>query len=156
MKTTLLLLIVTCNFCFSQQIYTSKNGSILENGKKINSEYLQSAFGQNQNIINLYNEGKTKQIIGNVLFYGGLSTIIIKHISVINKANNSRGTVSINNTMYFVGLGMVAASIPVKIGYTKKIKTATALMNEEISKQKKEESLNLIINQNGIGIGINF
>lgn len=167
MKKIILVTLLAINFCFSQEIYTSKNGKIFENGKRINGEYIQTAFGQNKEILNLYRAGKTKQTIGNILFYGGFATLAIKHLSVINKSKNTEVTMNgpysmqvkqeeWTNTMYYVSFGMIATSIPVKLGYSKKIKSATSLMNDEIKKQKTNESLNIIYNQNGVGVSLQF
>jgi len=140
----------------SQNIYTSKNGNIFENGNKINKQYIETAFS-NTEILKQYNAGKTKQFLGNFLLYGGVGTVAIKHLSMLNKNKGTKNP-DTNNIMYFVGFGMIATSIPVKIGYSKKIKKATELMNQEIKNQKQSsiESINIISNENGFGVSLNF
>lgn len=156
MKKSLILFLCFSTFAFSQNIYTSKNGKILENGKKIDKNYIETAFS-NAEILKQYNAGKTKQFLGNFLFYGGIGTVAIKHLSMLSKHKGAKNP-DTNNTMYFVGFGMIATSIPVKIGYSKKIKKAAELMNEEIKNQKQSsiESVNIIANENGFGVSLKF
>jgi hypothetical protein len=171
MKTKILfILIITINFSFSQEIFTSKRGKIYENGQRINAQYIETAFGNNKEIVDLYSSGKTKQTLGNILLYGGISTLIIKDISDRIKISERTGiifngpysyttyTFVPNKLMYVIGGAMVVSAIPIKIGYSRKIKAAAKLMNDEIKNQKQtsSESLNLVYDQNGFGVSFHF
>ncbi len=53
---------------------------------------------------------------------------------------------------------MIVASIPIKIGFSNKIKQAVVLMNQDLKIQKTTyiESTDMIVNSNGIGVSIKF
>jgi hypothetical protein len=64
-----------------------------------------------------------------------------------------------NNIMYFVGAGMVIIAIPIKLGFSKKIKKAVSLINEDFKKPNTGfniESTSFVSNANGFGISITF
>ena len=59
----------------------------------------------------------------------------------------------------FVGGALVIIAIPIKIGFSKKIKKAVSLMNEDLKNPKTGfniESTSFISNSNGVGISITF
>lgn len=61
-------------------------------------------------------------------------------------------------SIYVIGGIMSAAAIPIKIGFSKKIKKSIILMNEDAKNPKTTfiESSEIIANSNGIGISIKF
>ena len=113
MKHLILLLLLTSSFfCFSQDVLTFKSTSRVFNSDnvKLTSTEVRDLFASNPAALRLYNSGKTKQTIGNILLYGGLSTVITKHlvnISDSNIVNNQYGYPTIkktSNALYFVCL----------------------------------------------------
>ena len=157
----LTLLVTSVTFC--QETYTMKSGGRIfnSNGERLNSITVAERF--NPEALELYKAGRTKKTVGNILFWGGLSTIVIKFLSAANKpievtqnGNVTAGQTS--NTLFFVGGAMVLTSIPIKIGFQNKIKKSVAVMNEYNSKTDKVsiESTNLMVNANGIGISLTF
>lgn len=148
---------------FAQTPYSYRSGGrIFDGDQKLTRSDIENSYGSNTAIMELYNAGKAKQTWGNVLFYGGITTVIIKHYTMIQNHSSQNGSISqksTNNIAYFVGFGMIAVAIPIKLGYPKKIKKAVDLMNQEIQSQNSTfhiESLHLISNEKGIGIAINF
>lgn len=62
-----------------------------------------------------------------------------------------------NMTAAIIGVAMIAASIPVKIGYPKKIKSALGLYNNSLTGHYKSESrTTLLASINQIGFRIEF
>ncbi|GAB3710242.1 hypothetical protein [Flavobacterium koreense] len=168
MKHLILLLLLTSSFfCFSQDVLTFKSTSRVFNSDnvKLTSTEVRDLFASNPVALRLYNSGKTKQTIGNILLYGGLSTVITKHlvnISDSNIVNNQYGYPTIkktSNALYFVGAGAVLIAIPIKIGFSKKIKRSVSIMNEDLKTPKTSfniESTSFISNSNGVGFSITF
>ena len=182
MKNIILLFLTCFSFAsFSQEEFTFKNGGgILQNGKLISPAEVRAQFSNNKNIIDLYDAGRNKKTLGNVLLYGGLITFIGKVAYDLNyspkvtqKTTGSYNYGPYNNTAYFytnesepapsrvlyyVGGAMIIAAIPIKIGFSNKIRKAIVLMNEEINNPKTTsiESASFISNSNGIGILITF
>ena len=149
---------------FSQDTYTFKTGGrIFENNNRMYTSDIETYFGHKPEILNLYKAGRTKKILGNGLLYGGISSFIITHLSKVSeRKTQSDGTIKTenNNTMYYVSAGISLIAIPIKIGYSKKIRKAVTLMNEEIKAQKQNTGINfetnIIANSNGIGLKITF
>ena len=53
---------------------------------------------------------------------------------------------------------MIIIAIPIKLGFSNKIRDVVKLMNEDVNKQKTTfiESADFIANSNGIGVSIGF
>lgn len=149
------LLITSITFC--QETYNMRSGGRIFNskGERLNSTRVAENF--NQEALKLYQAGRTKKTIGNILFWSGLSTVVFKHLSVVNKHSGNLNATT-NNTLYFVGGAMALSSIPIKIGFQNKIRKSVTIMNESNSKTDKAsiEATDLIVNRNGIGISLTF
>ena len=163
MKNLILIsLLITCSFTYGQDVLIYKSGGRVfnANNQKISSDDVRALMMTNPEALNLYNSGRTKKTLGNILLYGGIATFSIKHISIINKyKNNPYGTVDSNNILYFVSAGIILVSLPIKIGYSKKIEQAVSLINADFKNPKTTfniESTQIIANRNGIGLAITF
>jgi 3-hydroxy-3-methylglutaryl CoA synthase len=156
MKRTILLLILFIPFFINaQDPYNYKfGGRVFENGRKLTPSDINIYFSDNPEILKLYTKGIVKKSTGNFLLYSGLlSTAYALH--EVNKEGNE--TVIAATSGY--GVLAILFSIPIKIGYQKKIKKAVLLMNKEIESQNKEVLLydvKLISTQSGIGLKITF
>ncbi|MBC7523834.1 MAG: hypothetical protein H7239_05290 [Flavobacterium sp.] len=167
-KLLFICLIIVPIFSFAQQEFHYHSGGTIynEDNVKFKPREIRSLFENNTEILKLYNAGRFKKTVGNLLFYGGIATVIIKHYSMIQKYSNNGNsnfnpnTIESNNIMYYVGAGMILVSIPIKIGYTKKIKQAVELMTATEEKKKSTgfniESSSFLVNSNGMGISITF
>lgn len=164
MKKVILLLIVILPFIsFSQETFTFKSGGrVLQDNVKISPTAVRDQFNSNKQISDLYNAGRTKKTVGNVLLYGGIGTLVIKFISDITvPIDHSYPNIQVkqtSNVLYGVAAGVILVSIPIKIGFQKKIKKAISLMNEEVQKPKTAfiEKTSFISNSNGFGVSITF
>ncbi|MES2864159.1 MAG: hypothetical protein V4666_08585 [Bacteroidota bacterium] len=164
MKILIYAFLFISSLSFSQEIYTFKSGGrVFENGKRIKTSQIETYFGHKPEIVRLYKAGRTQKTIGNVFLYGGVSTFIFTHLSKVSERKiqpNGTFKEASSNTMYFVGAGIALVSIPIKIGYSKKIKKAVGLMNEEVNSQKQNTGLNfetnIIADANGVGLKITF
>lgn len=162
MKHLIFLLLLTSSFlCFSQDVLTFKSTSRVFNSDnvKLTSTEVRDLFETNPEALKLYNVGMTKKTIGNILLYGGISTVVIKHISALNRTNDGPNFESYSNVLYFVGAGAALIAIPIKIGFSKKIKRAVSLMNQDLKNPQTGfniESTSFISNSNGVGFSITF
>ena len=151
---------------FSQEIYTSdRNGNVYDSKKnKVAPEVFKQLLQANQPALDLYNAGRTKKTVGNVLLYGGLATGIGNFIYEANKGiepygayNNSKSE-STPNVLFFVAGAMVVIAIPIKIGFSKKVKKSVEMYNAD-AKQTKVSSIEttaILANRNGIGLAFTF
>jgi hypothetical protein len=160
-KIIVLLLIFLPIIGFSQDLLTYKSGGRIYNqtNQKLSSDEVRSLMAQNSEGLKLYNAGKSKQTVGNIMLYGGISTVAINHYSILQNAKNKGAINSDRNIPYIIGAGLILTAIPIKIGFSKKIKKAVNLINEDIKNPKNGfniESTNFISNSNGVGISLTF
>ena len=153
-------------FSFSQEQFSFKSGGRVfnSNSQKLTTTEVRATLESNSQALKLYNAGRTKKTVGNIFLYGGISTIITTHLVRVTDSNTfdqfGRPTSKTrSNTMYFVGAGVVLIAIPIKIGFTKKIKKSLELINQDFKNPKTSfniDSTTFISNSNGFGISITF
>jgi len=165
MKKLLLIYLLASTFSFAQDVYQYKSGGrIFENERKLHRDDIENYFGHRKDIMKEYNAGRTKKTVGDILLGGGIGFTVGYHLAQVK--NNEVGgkyygsDVQQSNVPYYIGAAAVIISIPVRIGYSKRIKNAVHLMNQELLNQKKEQSYNIeyniIGNSNGVGIKMTF
>jgi hypothetical protein len=150
---------------YSQENYTFRSGGRIfdNNNLKISPTDVRTKFSDNTKFLELYNSGRTKKTVGNILLYTGISTLVIKHLIVVTEPiqSDSRGAVttkSSSNILYFVSGGLILASIPVKIGFSKRIRKAVELLNSNTKSADVGffDSESVIFDSNGIGLKMTF
>ena len=160
-KITFLLLFLLPLIASSQDLLNYKSGGRVFNinNEKLNSEDVRSIMTANPEALKLYNAGKSKQTWGNVLLYGGIGTVVVNYISVVKSSTSAGSANAGRNIPYIVGAGMVLVAIPIKIGFSKKIKKSVTIINEQAANPTasfKIESSSFLANANGIGFSLNF
>ena len=176
-KIAILLLVFLPFISFSQDgLKCNNNGSVINsNNQKLTSTEVRDLFASNAEALKLYNAGKTKQTIGNILMWTGGITVIGKFISNATASKTaethflyydySGHPVYYNtpktptNTLFIVGGAMALIALPIKIGFLKKIKKSVSLVNEDLKNPKTGfniDSTTFISNSNGFGISITF
>ncbi len=182
MKNVILIVILFLSgFSFCQTPFKFKSGGrVTYNDVKMSSDSIRNLINSNQKALELYNIGRTKKTVGNVLIWGGIATLVgkftydITYIPKVISSNTSTyptgyygNTGSIYNnvyesqpsrSLYYVGAVMLIAAIPIKIGFSNKIKQAVTLMNQDFKNPKTTfiESSDIIVNSNGIGFQLTF
>jgi len=161
-----LFLLFNSFLCLSQETLTFKSTSkVLNSDKlKLSPTEVRDLFATNPEALRLYNSGKTKQTLGNIVLYGGIATVVTTHLIRVTDSRtvDQYGRIIVkdrSNISYFVGAGAILIAIPIKIGFSKKIKKAVSLMNEDLKNPKTGlniESTSFISNSNGLGISITF
>ena len=156
MKSKLLIItfLLVALSSFSQQITYKSGGNILDSkNDKMSPTAVRALLSKNTDLLNLYNAGRTKKTVGNIFFYGGLGLI------VADLANGAFNDIIYPTALTYIGITCVVVSIPVKIGYSKKIKTVVNDYNKQVvfnDHSLKIESINLVTNTNGLGFQITF
>lgn len=151
---------------FSQGKLTYGNGGTVYNaeGQKVRTDLVRALMNENAQALALYNSGRNKKTWGNVLFYGGLGLVATNLIVASNTDNNSYSSgyspnpsEKSNMTVAIIGGAMIIASIPIKIGYPKKIKAALEKYNAGLADSYKlEPKTTLIASANQIGLRVEF
>ncbi len=150
-------------FVISQKLHYGSGGTVLDSeNKKIKSTQMRVLLENNSEALALYNTGRSKKTFGNVLFYGGFGLIVANVISAVSTDNttystSNSGYVNVESkrasmTVAIIGGVCVVASIPIKIGYPKKIKSALSSYNKGLTDNyKPTQKLTLLASNQQIG-----
>ena len=144
------LLLLACQLTYAQKLVYKNCGNIKDDkGENLSSAEVRTLLSSNQTLLEEYNIGRSKKTVGNVLLVGGLS--LSTGVSAIQLFAGQ--PVSIE--LVAVGFVSMLVAIPVKIGFTKKIKNVVAEFNNQKSVTSANfniQSMDLIANSNGFGI----
>lgn len=128
-----------------------ENGKIYQNDEQIPSYQVKKILASNLHSLNQYKQAKTKETLGATLLGLGVT------LSVVDLAVGLFSDVKYPTALTYVGVGMVAVSIPVLSGRSKKIEEAVKSYNDGLKNTSSlEVDLNAVANQNGVGIQIKF
>ncbi|MBE8726863.1 hypothetical protein [Flavobacterium hungaricum] len=154
---------------FAQQLTYGTAGTVYDaEGKKVKTNTVRAILADNSpEALKLYNAGRSKKTFGNILFYGGLGLIAANVISEMNSDINDGLVVSgsgttytqerANMTMAVIGGAFLAASIPIKIGYPKRIKKALGIYNAKVAYNDDEKIQTVIVaSNNQVGLRVIF
>lgn len=157
---------------FSQVLKYASGGTVYNSENiKLDPEEVRGLMVNKPDALALYNSGRNKKTWGNVCLYSGLGLIVA---NVVHAANTDKTTST--NTGYgstaspsiqseradfslaIIGGILVVVAIPIKIGFSKKVKRAVDLMNVAYQKETVGfmESSSVIVNSRGVGIAITF
>lgn len=140
MKKNLLLLTLLVSYTvFSQQLSYQTGGTVYDsNNQKLKPDAVRELIIKNETALSSYNSGRNKKTWGNVLFYGGLGLATFNLFSAVTMdtagidQNGNYYSKKSTPTLAIIGGAMVLASIPIKAGYTRKIKSAISDYNEKM------------------------
>ena len=148
----------------SQKIVYKSNGTILNSeNQQISPEQVRELLKNNQKLLADYNAGRTKKTVGNILLISGFGFLIADLIhgvtaSGISATPTGGGYYALQSektyptALTFIGIAAIAVAIPVKIGFSKKIKNVVTEYNNQSTTGYNKPKLDLITNSNGIGL----
>ncbi len=132
---------------YSQKLVYKSNGTILNSeNQQISPDQVRELLKDNQKLLADYNAGRSKKTVGNVLLIGG-SALIVTDLLI-----GANADVQFPSALTYVGLAAVVIAIPVKIGFSKKIKNVVTEYNNQSTTGYNNPKLDLITNSNGIGL----
>nr|WP_315223543.1 hypothetical protein [uncultured Flavobacterium sp.] len=166
---TAVFLIITATG-FSQQLTYRTGGNVYNaENKKINPMEVRALIANNNEALSLYNAGRNKKTWGNVLLYGGSALVVANLLVGLTKdekyvttypGNGYYPSVQAERTSFtaaIIGGAMILGSIPVKIGYTRKVKSALTKYNDGLAENNQPAyKTTLVASSNQIGIKIEF
>ena len=164
MNKLFLLAILISSIGFAQQLEYRSGGRVFDSqNQKIKTDTVRKMMKDNQEALRLYTAGRRKKTWGNVLFYGGLTLCVANlYDGIYGDAftADSHGAYVPNHTeptLAIIGGAMIVASIPIKIGYPKKIKAAINAYNKDIAFREGERpDVTLLATSQGLGVKISF
>lgn len=142
---------------FCQENFTFKSGGrIIQNRNVLSTEKVREILVNNQPALDLYEAGRNKKTIGNILLYGGIGAFGFYAVQYVKAGSQEYGIK--DHSLLIGGCAAILISIPIKIGFSNKIKQALVLMNQDLKlvKTTNIETTDLVINSNGIGLSITF
>lgn len=150
-----ILLFLVCGLqSFSQNLIYKSNGTILNSeNQKISPDQVRELLANNEQLLADYNAGRSKKTAGNILLYGGLGFLATDLLIGAN------ADIEFPSALTYVGLASLVIAIPVKIGFSKKIKNVVTDYNNQKATGNinfEPSNLNLITNSNGIGFRLTF
>lgn len=164
MNKIVLFFFLFCSISYAQQYRYGVGGNVRnENNEKISADKVRQLLKNNKEALQQFNVGRSKKTWGNVLFYGGISLAAINLVDGVFSSSSSVTSTGqiverkVTPTLAIIGGTMFLASIPIKLGYTKKVKTAVNALNDPVSyKQNTDPELTIMVNGNGLGCKVTF
>jgi uncharacterized membrane protein len=145
----IILLLLVCQLSFAQKLVYKNRGNIEDfNGNNLSSNEVRYLLANNETLLEEYNIGRTKKTVGNVLLVVGAT---LAYVPTVIQLYNGK-PVSIG--LFSAGIVSMLVAIPVKIGFTKKIKNVVSEFNNQKSVSDtnfKIQSMDIITNSNGLG-----
>jgi hypothetical protein len=128
-----------------------ENGRIYQDGEQIPSYQVKKILASNLHSLKVYKQAKSKETLGATLLGIGAT------LSVVDLAIGLFSDAKYPTAMTYVGVGMMAISVPILCGRAKKIEDAVNSYNEGLKNTSSANfDLNAVANQNGIGIQLKF
>jgi hypothetical protein len=147
---------------FSQSLSYKSNGNILNSeNEKISPVKMRKLLATNEKMLVDYNAGRSKKTVGNVLLIGGSALIVTDLITALTaKIDLQNGSEKgFPTALTYVGVAALIIAIPVKIGFSKKIKNVVSEYNNNLkvgSTEFKLQKAEFITNINGAGLRLSF
>lgn len=151
LKITLVLLLFT-SFSFAQLTVGSRGRVFDSNNKQLSPSEVRNILSTRLESLDLYDAARGKKTAGNVLLIAGAAFFVGDLATGLTQDKQYPGALT------FVGLAAMIIAIPVKIGYSRKIRTAIDDFNKTNRTVSGRFTLDgsLCANQTGIGLKIKF
>lgn len=150
-KILVLLVVLFSSMAFSQEIMMER-GKYFVNGQQISTREVKEKLASNQQALETFKKGKSKESTGGLLLGLGTAFTVADLVKGLVSDEKYPGPVT------YIGAGFLAVSIPVLIGKNKKMKEGIEMYNNGLktSGDADDLELNIISNQNGYGIQLRF
>lgn len=152
---------------YSQKLVYKSNGNILNSeNQKIKPDQVREILANNEKLLADYNAGRSKKTIGNILLISGFGFLAADLIHGVTASGMTAtptggGYYSLQSErtyptlLTYLGVAAIIIAIPVKIGFSKRIKNVVTDYNNQTNtgyNQNNKQKLDLITNSNGIGL----
>jgi hypothetical protein len=146
--------LLNLSLVYSQTLSLKSGGNIIDsNNQKLTPTEVRTLLNNTPELLNQYDAGRTKKTVGNILMGAGIGFIIG------DLASGATQDITYPTAFTFIGMAALVIAIPIKIGYSKKIKSAVDGYNKKVAVKDSDfkiESSSVKANQNGIGILFTF
>ena len=148
---TIVLLVASTTISYSQYLTYKPGGKIFDSeNRKLSPKEVKELLANHSDLLDLYNKGRTKKIVGNVFMVSGV---------LLMGGDLLRGLmadVEYPGILTYAGGGCIVISIPIKTGFSKKIEKVVVDYNNQLSENNENviKNIALISNANGIGFRV--
>ena len=161
-KVFFLLVLSMCLKSWSQTLVYKGNGTVTnQKNTVLTPNLVRIALAENPDLLKEYNIGRRKKTVGNTMLLAGpiligvgtMAYVISNFDSGMNPGyDEPKNTVP--KIMMGTGLAAMLIAIPVKIGFSKKIKNSIAQYNNRLgtTSETNNTDLEIVGNTNGIGL----
>lgn len=164
MKKTIAILLVLFSLATSaQRLSCNANGTVFNSeNKAVPPNEVRTLLSDNYEAFELYNAGRDKKTMGSVFLLGGLGLIAANFViaATTDNTTSSSGTVKSERadaTLGIIGGVMMVAAIPIKIGFSKKIKKSVELYNKNLADNyKPAQKWTLLASNQQFGFRVEF
>jgi hypothetical protein len=138
---------------FGQKLIYSGNGNILDaNSTQLSPEQVEVLLKDNEDLFRSYIAGRSKKSVGNIMFYSGLALMATDVVVGASKDSNY--------PTFFTIIGGITTliAIPVKMGFSKKIKNVVNDYNTKngYTYTNPNSKLDIISSNYGLGVRLTF
>ena len=135
---------------YCQELRTNSYGSVVNKENVIlKTDDVKKILTNHPNQLAEYSLGIKKRNSGNIFIYSGIGLIFTDLIISLGK------DLTFPKTLSAIGFGAIAVGVPIKLGYSKKIKNAIDGYNLD-QKVGYQQNLEIIGNANGLGVKLSF
>lgn len=130
-----------------------ENGKFYKEGKQISSRETKVLLESDLHALQLFNSAKSKETLGSTLLGLGIT------MTVVDLAIGLFSDAKYPTALTYAGLSSIVISIPILSGRAKRMKEAIESYNNSIKNSSVFDGnfdMNAMVNQNGVGIQINF
>jgi hypothetical protein len=150
----LILAIFSFSISFAQKLeYT--NGKIFQDGEQLSSFETKKVMETDLKALHLFKKAKSKESLGGFILGLGIGGTVADLVMGLTSDGKKYPT-----AITYVGVGLMAVSIPILSGRKKMIEKSIDTYNSGLQEQKKtlgdNFELNIVNNSNGVGLRINF
>jgi hypothetical protein len=146
----IILFLFLCQLSFGQKLVHQNRGNITDDkGNHLSSNDVRSLLANNEKLLEEYNNGRNKKTTGNVLLVGGAILAF-----GVTGAHLYNGT-AVPTGIFAAGVASMLVAIPIKVGFTKKIKQVVTEYNNQKAvgvNNFKMNNLDIVANSNGLGV----
>ena len=154
MKKLLLITLLGFSFSFAQKLELNE-GKIFQGGVQQSTFETKKIMESDLKALHLFKKAKNKESIGGFLLGVGIGASVADLVMGLTTEGKRYPT-----AITYVGVGLMAVSIPILSGRKKMIQESVDMYNSGLQEQKKtlgsNFELNIVNNTNGLGLRINF
>ena len=162
--TFFLLLFSTLSFA---QLSVKSRGRVFDTyGKKMKPAEVRNRLAEKPEALALYNAGRNKKTIGNILWVTGAACIVGDYVNYSFQEYefgpypnpSPRAKKKFPSVIGIIGAVSLIVAIPVKLGHTYKVEKAIDRYNGKkiVDSAISLENLSICANQDGVGLRLNF